>query len=249
MAKLQRNDPCPCGSGRKYKQCCLPKARALANERAANREAVQAAVDRLGQQHGDALARWVEDVWFDGISEDERKGIATADATMKSVHDTNLLEYLIAEGVFGSGKDASEEDAADEESQDDATRVLQLVLDAAGALSASQRAYLEQLGERALHLYKVSECRPGDGFALTRFPEGDEVVEIEDKWMSRMLDVGDVVGLRLMRTAGVWETSGAVYFIPAEYVDALLDALNEAGEEGYGRTLIRYWLALVAAHV
>ena len=25
MAKPKRNDPCPCGSGRKYKKCCLPK--------------------------------------------------------------------------------------------------------------------------------------------------------------------------------------------------------------------------------
>jgi len=24
--KIGRNDPCPCGSGKKYKQCCLPKA-------------------------------------------------------------------------------------------------------------------------------------------------------------------------------------------------------------------------------
>jgi hypothetical protein len=24
MAKIGRNNPCPCGSGRKYKQCCLP---------------------------------------------------------------------------------------------------------------------------------------------------------------------------------------------------------------------------------
>jgi hypothetical protein len=23
-----RNDPCPCGSGKKYKKCCLPKDRA-----------------------------------------------------------------------------------------------------------------------------------------------------------------------------------------------------------------------------
>jgi preprotein translocase subunit SecA len=23
--KVQRNDPCPCGSGLKYKRCCLPK--------------------------------------------------------------------------------------------------------------------------------------------------------------------------------------------------------------------------------
>jgi len=36
MAKIGRNDPCPCGSGKKYKKCCLGKvqhapARALAN--------------------------------------------------------------------------------------------------------------------------------------------------------------------------------------------------------------------------
>ncbi len=24
--KVGRNDPCPCGSGRKYKQCCLGKS-------------------------------------------------------------------------------------------------------------------------------------------------------------------------------------------------------------------------------
>lgn len=26
MAAIGRNDPCPCGSGKKYKQCCLNKA-------------------------------------------------------------------------------------------------------------------------------------------------------------------------------------------------------------------------------
>lgn len=25
MDKIGRNDPCPCGSGKKYKQCCLNK--------------------------------------------------------------------------------------------------------------------------------------------------------------------------------------------------------------------------------
>jgi hypothetical protein len=25
--KTGRNDPCPCGSGKKYKHCCLPKGR------------------------------------------------------------------------------------------------------------------------------------------------------------------------------------------------------------------------------
>jgi tetratricopeptide (TPR) repeat protein len=31
MAKIGRNDPCPCGSGKKYKQCCLAKHEAAAS--------------------------------------------------------------------------------------------------------------------------------------------------------------------------------------------------------------------------
>jgi tetratricopeptide (TPR) repeat protein len=34
MAKIGRNDPCPCGSGQKYKRCCLPREEAAAAERA-----------------------------------------------------------------------------------------------------------------------------------------------------------------------------------------------------------------------
>jgi len=30
MAKTGRNEPCPCGSGKKYKQCCLAKDEAAA---------------------------------------------------------------------------------------------------------------------------------------------------------------------------------------------------------------------------
>lgn len=29
MAKIGRNDPCPCGSGRKYKQCCLQREQGM----------------------------------------------------------------------------------------------------------------------------------------------------------------------------------------------------------------------------
>jgi tetratricopeptide (TPR) repeat protein len=35
MAKIGRNDPCPCGSGQKYKRCCGPRDAAAAAERAA----------------------------------------------------------------------------------------------------------------------------------------------------------------------------------------------------------------------
>src|ERR1700681_4689008 len=58
MAKPGRNDPCPCGSGNKYKKCCLAKEEAVArdrfveaqarrDERAETRSAETAAAHRL----------------------------------------------------------------------------------------------------------------------------------------------------------------------------------------------------------
>lgn len=35
MSTVGRNDPCPCGSGKKYKRCCLHQHEAAAAERAA----------------------------------------------------------------------------------------------------------------------------------------------------------------------------------------------------------------------
>jgi hypothetical protein len=36
--RIGRNDPCPCGSGRKYKLCCLEKDEATERERRAKEE-------------------------------------------------------------------------------------------------------------------------------------------------------------------------------------------------------------------
>ena len=57
MPKIGRNERCPCGSGRKYKKCCLWKD-------SADSEKIEAAVQ---QYHRDALAftrdTTVEDIW------------------------------------------------------------------------------------------------------------------------------------------------------------------------------------------
>jgi tetratricopeptide (TPR) repeat protein len=56
MAKVGRNDACPCGSGQKYKRCCLPRdeaaaqaAAAEAAARAREEEAALAAYDGLDE--------------------------------------------------------------------------------------------------------------------------------------------------------------------------------------------------------
>ena len=234
--KVNRNDPCPCGSGKKYKKCCLLDERRLSQLRAANREVMQEAVNWIALQHGDAMNAWIEHDWFEGLSDDERRGLSTADPAMRAIHDTNIMEFMVAEGVFNS---------------DDAeTPVVQLILDHAVELADAQRRFLEQLRSRPLCLYRVQSCQPGSGFQLVACDDADgESVAIEEKWASRMLDEGDVVGLRLVQTDGVWETTGAVYYFPPEYVAMVSEQMADAEDAQKSRVLVRNWLGLVAAHV
>jgi len=235
--EVQRNDPCPCGSGKKYKKCCMLKQRDLAVERASHREGVRDALGWISQHYRPQIDQWVEDVWLAGIDEAARREIASADAQIRAIHDVNLLEQLVAEGSL-----------PDIEGEN---RPLQLILASdALQLDEGQRSYLAQLQHRPLRLYRVTACAKGESFTLQAHPADDgEPVVITDKWASRMFDVGDTVGLRLMQTQDSWETSGAIYHIPEEYVDELLSELKKGKAPDYSRTLIHFWLKLVAAHV
>jgi len=235
--EVQRNDPCPCGSGKKYKKCCMLKQRDLAVERANHREGIRLALGWINQHYKPEIDQWVEDVWLAGIDDADRQGIVSADVQIRGIHDVNLLEQLVAEGSF-----------ADMEGEN---RPLELILAADELqLNEGQRNYLQQLVTRPLRLYRVTACTKGENFTLQEYPEGDsEPVVITDKWASRMYDTGDTVGLRLMQMHGDWETSGAIYHIPDEYVDELQTELEKSEASDYSQTLIHFWLKLVAAHV
>ena len=47
MAKIGRNDPCPCGSGKKYKHCCLQREAAAKSEVISRDRAMDAMMDKL----------------------------------------------------------------------------------------------------------------------------------------------------------------------------------------------------------
>jgi len=82
MWKVGRNDPCPCGSGKKYKRCCIERVEAeqraerarAAHEQAQRSEAVTEAVGRLVEEsraleEADRLAeeseQLIKDGWLD----------------------------------------------------------------------------------------------------------------------------------------------------------------------------------------
>jgi hypothetical protein len=99
--KLSRNDPCSCGSGKKYKHCCLQLA------------ATQTSSSTNTKPHDGAIAKslnWLKthqrkgwQVVFDHLMqelliEEDREALSQLDSESAGGIDINLTEWMLAEG-------------------------------------------------------------------------------------------------------------------------------------------------------
>lgn len=90
MPKTGRNDPCPCGSGRKYKHCCLEKDRAAELAPAiAQRAALQAQEANQAAQRKDHHAELLE---YQAALQESQALDAASNAVIDLVHAGRLDE-------------------------------------------------------------------------------------------------------------------------------------------------------------
>jgi hypothetical protein len=242
--KIGRNDPCPCGSGKKYKVCCgKPAAPPPATS---HKGAVERALGWLVQHHRKAFAAALQEAIDDAVfeafdDEDEaRAAMEGIDAELWEQIQLNLTEWLMAEGdilVKGEHK-----------------RVSELLLGPRGPLlSVGQRAWLEQLATRPLRLYDVTEVVPGVGLTLCdALDAGLPPCQVIERAGSESLRVGMKLGARMMEVDGQHQLSGAVYPFPAWAGHAVHEKLRAvrgdalaSGEDDRmmaGLTIIDSWL-------
>jgi tetratricopeptide (TPR) repeat protein len=94
MAKVGRNDPCHCGSGKKYKKCCQPKEQAAEREVIAKDQAARserAAERRLEQRR--AKEEFKEEFLARFVGEADEDELTTAsNAAVDLVHAGKLEE-------------------------------------------------------------------------------------------------------------------------------------------------------------
>jgi len=203
---LGRNDPCPCGSGKKYKQCC-GKPEAPPTPSADSHEgAVERAVAWLAQQHRKAFAVALEEGidgaafgWFDDDDDAVREAMAGLDDALWQQLQLNLTEWLLAEG--------------DIKVKGEMQRVADLLLGSSGPLlSVGQRAWLAQLAQRPLRLYDVTDVVPGTCVTLCDALDAAEApIVVTEREGSRSMRPGMQIGARVMAVAGGHQLSGAVY--------------------------------------
>jgi hypothetical protein len=219
--KIGRNDPCPCGSGKKYKQCCGGIRQVTPGEDEKPHDgAVGRAIDWLMSRHRKAAVAALNSFFTDDLSDDEHAALSQLDHDTLQAMELNGMEWLLAEGdilIRGEKKLVSE------------------ILAGPGGplMSVEQRRWIAQLAARPLRLYIITDVLPGRQTTLCDAIKIKEVpVTVIEKSGSQTLKVGTYLGCRVMRVDERYELSGAVYPFSKLAASDILTALK-AGDRKF----------------
>jgi hypothetical protein len=189
--KVCRNDPCPCGSGKKYKRCCLlnqliSQDRLWTRQREPSddltRDMMRFAARKFGTQ--------IEEAWQDFNMTDLPDALVD-----RSTEDQIFMPYFLFQwdplapsrrsGALGNG----------------GVVLRWYMLERANRLTETERLFLHQATTQPVSFHEVLENKPGVGMTLRDVMIGSESQVVEHS-ASGMLRPGDIV------YAQVWNLTG-----------------------------------------
>jgi hypothetical protein len=209
---LGRNEPCPCGSGQKYKRCCYEKDRAESSRARDAHSAVDIALAFLYDNYPDEIDDAIDHGFLGGLEEDEYERLEGLSPEMLTEIDVNIGEWLLTDAVL--------------QFEGETVPALDLVLGPDGPLLPQNgRDWLAAAAERPLSLYDVIGVAPGKGVEIRDMvcPD-DPPLRVKDAAYSESARRGDIFGGRLIRKGDDWILSEAFYPMPDDFAH---DCLNE----------------------
>lgn len=229
MDKIGRNDPCPCGSGQKFKKCCLVKAEQFESRRREEERAVQTALSWLEERYPEEVGAAV---LFDFMGDPDEETLDAIDGLSPRLEQAvtiNIGEWLLADAELAvGGKDV---------------KANELILGKGGPLLTPHgREWLKEMAKRPLSLYEVREVIKGRGLILADMLHPEQPpVQIREKTGSGFLVPWDTFGARLVWQDDSFVMSGAVYPMERETaLDCLEEIRNELEHEKGDPALERY---------
>ena len=199
-----RNDPCPCGSGKKYKNCCLNRDRNRRIRDSAWRSDEQATLDRLLAlaQRPDFQAQYVVafSLFWNGTY-----GLEGLKALDREEVSRFLDWYLYDYRLEGSAK-----------------RLIDLFAEAAESrLSPPERERVRAWQSSYLSLYRITGPADEGGLPVVDVLQGEQAV-VQDSGLGRLSLPGDLVLGRILRSSVPPHFSWAAVLLPAEMESELV---------------------------
>ncbi len=180
--KIGRNDPCPCGSGRKYKHCCLPSqapsidrlwARQHEDSERLTREMMRFVARKFGEQ--------VYEAWQDFNMSDIPEPLEEAGEERRI-----FMPYFL----FHWDPDLPSQRKMAHRNGGVVARWY--MLEKSKQLTEMERLFLEQATTRPLSFYEVLWSDPGDRMVVRDVLIGGET-EVIERSASRTLRQGDMI--------------------------------------------------------
>ncbi len=206
MKKPDRNAPCACGSGKKYKRCCYLKSLPRVGEEDSLRSELVHEVIAFSQKfYSEAIERAYGDFWGDFDPEEELDGSAL------QVAETSFWEWFIHDCRI--------------EEEGYATPI-ELYERSGMALDPERIAVLERMRKTVVSLYEVEEVLPEEGLLLNDLILGGTYA-VRERLGTRGLSKWDIFAARLIFVDGVHVISGGMHPYPRSAKRDLLEGLEK----------------------
>jgi hypothetical protein len=209
MSKFGRNDPCPCGSGKKYKKCCLSKTYTEVGKEDSIRERlVQDLFGFFKKNYQDRLEDAEFLFWDEFVPEKHLEGIAL-DIAFQNFWEWIVFDYLIDE--------------------DNNKTLIDLYMENR-KLSLDEHKVLIMMKNSVISVYEVQEVFPEEGLLLKDLLMGGEY-DVREKLATRSVGKWDIFAARLLLVDGSHIMSGSVYPYHLKQKERILDDIHAEFED------------------
>lgn len=142
-----RNRPCPCGSGKKYKKCCLKAQRQEELEAVERWDAFEAAFRWLYRRYPEEVDEAIEARLAALVPRAVNRWVGTLSLELADFWEIQDFDWLVAEGTLEIGGES--------------VKALDLFLDnAEDQLSPAQRRWLEAAAGSKIELFEMVDATP-----------------------------------------------------------------------------------------
>ena len=186
-AKVGRNDPCPCGSGKKYKKCCLSKAEGASEARrteSPDQRLRQRLMDYVETSLPHAETHRATGEFFGEQFDPDRKRLALNSRGVEADWPS-FLEWLIHDFRLSAGCPV----------------IARFLTERGHTLPGDERAILEEWQDAAVGLHEVLDLDPGRSLTLRDVFTG-ETCTVREVRGSLSAARWDLLGARMIKVRG-----------------------------------------------
>jgi hypothetical protein len=205
-----RNDPCPCGSGKKYKKCCLSATYIeTGKEESVRARLVQDLLRFFKRNFEDRLDDGYFIFWDEFIPEEHLD-----DATLH-LAEINFWEWVVYDYVID---------------EKNGKTLIDLYMGHNRKLSLDEHRILTLMKNSVISLYEVQEVFSEKGLLLKDLLLGGEY-DVKEKAATRSLRKWDIFAARLSHIDGSYIMSGSVYPYSLKRKEMILEEINTEFED------------------